>query len=412
MPILVHKYGGTSMGNIERILSNARRIAADIEKGYQVAVVVSAMAGETNRLLALADSIDPHGSGRERDMLASAGEQVSIALMAMALQKVGVKSVSYTALQAGIHTDPFHTRAKIKSIDTTRLREDLDNGIVPVIAGFQGVTDTMDITTLGRGASDTSAAALAAALKAERCDIYTDVDGVYAADPRIVRNAKKLARVSYDEMLEMAGAGSKVLQTRSVVFAMKYNVPLMVLTSFEDKPGTLISEEVKDMEDILVTGVCSDKSEARITLWGIPDQPGIAAKIFESLAAQGISVDMIIQSKGQDGLANMSYTVTKPDLGDAIKTTEAMVKELGARQMGVDEKISKVTVVGVGMKAHGGVAARMFRCLADKGINIYMISTSEIRISVVIHEDYTELAVRALAKEFDLVDEDQEVVSV
>lgn len=411
MPILVHKYGGTSMGNIERILSNAQRIAADIEKGYQVAVVVSAMAGETNRLLALADSIDPRGSGRERDMLASAGEQVSIALMAMALHKVGVQSVSYTALQAGIHTDPFHTRAKIKSIDTSRLREDLDKGIVPVVAGFQGVTESMDITTLGRGASDTSAAALAAALGAVRCDIYTDVDGVYAADPRIVRGARKLARVSYDEMLEMAGSGSKVLQTRSVVFAKKYNVPLMVLTSFEDKPGTLISEEVKDMEDVLVTGVCSDKSEARITLWGIPDQPGIAAKIFEALAAQGISVDMIIQSKGQDGLANMSYTVTKPDLGDAVKVTESVAKDLGAKQMGVDEKISKVTVVGVGMKAHGGVAARMFRCLADKGINIYMISTSEIRISVVIHEDYTELAVRALAREFDLVDEDQEVVS-
>ncbi|KXK36516.1 MAG: aspartate kinase [Candidatus Omnitrophica bacterium] len=408
MPILVHKYGGTSMGNIERILSNARRIAADIQKGYQVAVVVSAMSGETNRLLALADEIDPHSSGRERDMLASAGEQVSIALMAMALHKVGVEAVSFTALQAGIHSDPFHTRAKITSIDTSRLREVLDRGGVPVVAGFQGVTDNMEITTLGRGASDTSAAALAAALGAERCDIYTDVDGVYAADPRIVRGAKKIERISFDEMLEMAGAGSKVLQTRSVVFAKKYRVPLQVLTSFEDKPGTMISEEVKEMEDILVTGICSDKTEARITLWGIPDQPGIAAQIFEGLSNQGISVDMIIQSKGQDGLANMSFTVTKPDLSDAVRVTEKLIDTLKARQMGVDEKIAKVTIVGVGMKAHGGVAARMFRCLADKGINIYMISTSEIRISVVIDEDYTELAVRSLAKEFDLVDESVE----
>jgi aspartate kinase len=411
MPILVHKYGGTSMGNIERILSNAQRIKADLDRGYSVAVVVSAMAGETNRLLGLADAIDPKSSGRERDMLASAGEQVSIALMAMALHKVGIESQSFTASQAGIRTDPFHTRAKIKSIDTARLQEVLAKGAVPVVAGFQGVTDEMEVTTLGRGASDTSAAALAAALGAVRCDIYTDVDGVYAADPRIVRRARKLAQISFDEMLEMAGSGSKVLQTRSVVFAKKYQVPLQVLSSFEEKTGTLISEEEKFMEDILVTGVCSDKNEARITLWGIPDQPGIAAQIFEALAAQGISVDMIIQSKGQDGYANMSFTVTKPDLTDAVRMTDSVAAKLNVRQMGVDEKIAKISVVGVGMKAHGGVAARMFRCLADKGINLYMISTSEIRISVVIHEDYTELAVRTLAKEFDLVDETEGVVS-
>ncbi|MCA9448730.1 MAG: aspartate kinase, partial [Candidatus Omnitrophica bacterium] len=283
MPILVHKYGGTSMANIERILSNAHRIAKDIEKGYQVAVAVSAMSGETNRLLALADEIDPYGSGRERDMLASAGEQVSIALMAMALHKIGIGSVSFTANQAGIKTDPFHTRAKILSIDDTRLRKVLDEGKVPVIAGFQGVTEAMEVTTMGRGASDTTAAAVAAALGAERCDIYTDVDGVYAADPRIVPRAKKLDRISYDEMLEMAGAGSKVLQTRSVVFAKKYNVPLQVLTSFEDLPGTMISEEVEGMEEVLVTGVCSDKTEARLTLYGIPDHPGIAAQVFEAL---------------------------------------------------------------------------------------------------------------------------------
>jgi aspartate kinase len=411
MPVLVHKYGGTSMGNIERILSNARRVAADISKGYQVAVVVSAMAGETNRLLALADEIDKSSSGRERDVLASAGEQVSIALMAMALHKVGVGSVSFTASQAGIVTDPFHTRAKIKSIDASRLREILDQGMAPVVAGFQGVTDDMEVTTLGRGASDTTAAAIAAALNAERCDIYTDVDGVYAADPRIVRGAKKLAHISYDEMLEMAGSGSKVLQTRSVVFAKKYQVPLQVLTSFEDKPGTLISEEVSEMEDILVTGVCSDKSEARITLWGIPDQPGIAARIFETLSSEGLSVDMIVQSKGLDGLANMSFTVTKSDLGDAVKATDRIAKALGANKVGVDEKVGKVTIVGVGMKSHGGVAARMFRALADKGINIYMISTSEIRISVVIDEDYTELAVRSLAKEFDLIEEAEGIPS-
>jgi aspartate kinase len=405
MPILVHKYGGTSMGTIERILSDAGRVAADIAKGYQVAVVVSAMSGETNRLLALADEIDKNSSGRERDVLASAGEQVSIALMAMALHKVGVGATSFTALQAGIITEPFHMRAKIKSIDATRLKEVLNRGHVPVVAGFQGVTDDMEVTTLGRGASDTTAAAIAAALNAERCDIYTDVDGVYAADPRIVKGAKKLSRLSYDEMLELAGSGSKVLQTRSVVFAKRYQVPLQVLTSFENKPGTLISEEVREMEDILVTGVSSDKSEARLTLWGIPDQPGIAAQVFEALSSEGISVDMIIQSKGADGLANMSFTVTKPDLGDAVRVCEGVSRKLQARQLGVDEKIAKVSIVGVGMKSHGGVAARMFRCLADKGINIHMISTSEIRVSVVIDEDYTELAVRSLAKEFDLIEE-------
>ncbi|MCG3199568.1 MAG: aspartate kinase [Candidatus Omnitrophica bacterium] len=411
MPILVHKYGGTSMGTTERILSNAHRIAADIRRGYNVAVVVSAMAGETNRLLGLADAIDPKSSGRERDVLASAGEQVSIALMAIALHKVGIEAVSFTASQAGIVTDPFHTRAKIKSIDAGRLRSVLEKGGVPVVAGFQGVTDDMEVTTLGRGASDTSAAAIAAALGAERCDIYTDVDGVYAADPRIVRGARKLARISYDEMLEMAGSGSKVLQTRSVVFAKKYRVPLQVLTSFEDKPGTLISEEVEGMEEILVTGICSDKTEARISVYGIPDQPGIAAQVFEQLASQGLSVDMIVQGKGEDGLANMSFTVTKSDLNDAVKATEVVAKKLKARQVSVDEKIAKVSIVGVGMKSHGGVAAKMFRALADKGINIYMISTSEIRISVVIDEDYTELAVRTLAKDFDLIEEDEGVVS-
>ncbi len=405
MPIIVHKYGGTSMANIERIMNNANRIAKDIQKGYQVAVAVSAMSGETNRLLSLADEIDPFGSGRERDMLASAGEQVSIALMAMALHKIGVGSVSFTANQAGIKTDSFHTRAKILSIDDSRLRAVLDNGKVPVIAGFQGITDAMEVTTMGRGASDTTAAAVAAALDAERCDIYTDVDGVYAADPRIVPRAKKLSRISYDEMLEMAGAGSKVLQTRSVVFAKKYKVPLQVLTSFDDLPGTMISEEVEGMEEVLVTGICSDKTEARLTLFGIPDQPGIAAQVFEALNDDGISVDMIVQSVGHDAHANMSYTVNKTDLGDAIKATERVSKTLSAKETGVDEKVAKVSVVGVGMKSSGGVAARMFRTLADKGINIYMISTSEIKISVVIDEDYTELAVRTLAKEFGLEEE-------
>lgn len=406
MPILVHKYGGTSMANIERIMNNARRIARDVEKGYQVAVAVSAMSGETNRLLALADEIDPFGSGRERDMLASAGEQVSIALMAMALHKIGLGAVSFTANQAGIKTDAFHTRAKILSIDDSRMRKVLDEGKIPVIAGFQGVTEEMEVTTLGRGASDTTAAALAAALGAERCDIYTDVDGVYAADPRIVPKARKIARISYDEMLEMAGAGSKVLQTRSVVFAKKYKVPLQVLTSFDDLPGTLISEEVKSMEEILVTGVCSDKTEARLTLYGIPDQPGIAAQVFETLNEDGISVDMIVQSVGRDGQANMSYTVTKSDLGDALKASERVIRKLGAKEVSVDENVAKISIVGVGMKSSGGVAARMFRVLADKGINIFMISTSEIKISVVINEDYTELAVRTLAKEFGLEEEE------
>lgn len=406
MPILVHKYGGTSMANIERIMNNARRIARDVEKGYQVAVAVSAMSGETNRLLALADEIDPFGSGRERDMLASAGEQVSIALMAMALHKIGLGAVSFTANQAGIKTDAFHTRAKILSIDDSRMRKVLDEGKIPVIAGFQGVTEEMEVTTLGRGASDTTAAALAAALGADRCDIYTDVDGVYAADPRIVPKARKIARISYDEMLEMAGAGSKVLQTRSVVFAKKYKVPLQVLTSFDDLPGTLISEEVKSMEEILVTGVCSDKTEARLTLYGIPDQPGIAAQVFETLNEDGISVDMIVQSVGRDGQANMSYTVTKSDLGDALKASERVIRKLGAKEVSVDENVAKISIVGVGMKSSGGVAARMFRVLADKGINIFMISTSEIKISVVINEDYTELAVRTLAKEFGLEEEE------
>ena len=405
MPILVHKYGGTSMGSVERILSNARRIERDRDSNYQVAVVVSAMAGETNRLIDLADQIDPRGSARERDMLASAGEQVSIALMAMALHSIGIDAVSFTATQAGIRTDRFHQRAKILSIDSERLHDVLDSGGVPVVAGFQGITDTMEVTTLGRGASDTTAAAIAASLEAERCDIYTDVDGVYAADPRIVPGAKRLERVSYDEMLELAGAGSKVLQTRSVLFAKKYHVPLQVLSSFEDKPGTLISEEAPVMEDVVVTGIASDRSESRVTLRGIPDQPGIAADIFEALAAEGISVDMIIQSRGHDNLANISYTVGKTDLSDAVNVTEGLVKTLKAREMGVDEKIAKVSVVGVGMKSSGGVAARVFRTLADNGINIHLISTSEIRISTVIDEDHTEPAVRALAKEFDLIEE-------
>ncbi len=406
MPIIVQKYGGTSMRDVERILNNAQRVSRDIKNGYQVVVVVSAMAGETNRLLGLADEINPYGSGRERDMLASAGEQVSIALMALAVHQVGHDAISFTAPQAGIKTDPYHTRAKILEIDTARIQEVLNEGKVAVVAGFQGITEDMEVTTLGRGASDTTAAALAAALGAERCDIYTDVDGVYAADPRIVEGAKKLARISYDEMLEMAGAGSKVLQTRSVVFAKKYKVPLQVLTSFEDKPGTLISEEVDEMEKVLVTGVCSDKSEARLTLWGIPDHPGIAAQVFETVGEQGISVDMIVQSMGHDGRANMSFTVTKADLGDAIKVVEQLKKELSADQFSVDENIAKVSIVGVGMKANSGVAARMFRTLADKGINIFMISTSEIKVSVVIDQDYTELAVRSLAKEFDLVEEE------
>jgi aspartate kinase len=405
MGIIVHKYGGTSMANIERIMSNAMRIKRDIDLGHQVAVVVSAMSGETNRLLALADEIDKKSSGRERDMLASAGEQVSIALMAMALHKVGLPSVSFTATQAGIKTDPHHMRAKILSIDASRLKEVMESGGVPVVAGFQGITEEMEVTTLGRGASDTSAAAIGAALGAERVDIYTDVDGVYAADPRIVKGARKLPRISYEEMLEMAGAGSKVLQTRSVVFARKYNVPLQVLTSFEDKPGTLITEEVKEMEKILVTGICSDKSEARLTLRGIPDQPGIAALIFESLAAEGISVDLIVQSRGVEGQANMSFTVTKSDLADAERVIHKVSEKLNAQETSVDEKIAKISVVGIGMKTQGGVAARMFRCLAERSINIHMISTSEIRISVVIDEDYTELAVRSLAKEFDLIEE-------
>ncbi|MBI1389301.1 MAG: aspartate kinase [bacterium] len=405
MSIIAMKFGGTSVGSPERIINAASKAVREAERGHQVVVTVSAMSGETDRLLKLADAIDPAGSPRERDMLAVAGEQASIALMAMACEKLGRPAVSYNAAQINMRTDAAFTKAKILSIDDTKIRKAFDEGRIVVIAGFQGVTGEGEITTLGRGGSDTTAVALAAALKADRCDIYTDVDGVYAADPRIVPNAKKIPALSYEEMLEMASSGAKVLHTRSVQFAAKYNVPLQVLSSFEDKPGTMITEEVQAMEDVVVSAITHNTKEAKVTLIGTSDVPGTAAKLFSYLAEKNINVDMIVQNVGENGLADISFTVEKTDLPYIQKNEQALMSSINAKRVVYGTKIAKISAVGVGMKAHSGVASRMFNALAAKGVNILMISTSEIKISCVIHEDYTELAVRALCDEFGLASE-------
>ncbi len=401
MSLIVQKFGGTSVRDVERIRNVARRVVATKQAGHRVAVVVSAMAGETDALVRLAhDAGGDDPAPREYDALVSTGEQKTIALLAMAIHRLGHKARSFTGAQIGMRTDTAHTRARIQSIDAARILETVDHDSVAVIAGFQGVDEEGNITTLGRGGSDTSAVAVAAALDADVCEIYTDVDGVYTTDPNLVPAARKLERISFEEMLEMASLGAKVLQIRSVKFAMQYGVPLHVRSSFSEAEGTWVVREEDAMEGLVVSGVTYNRNEAKIRLRGVKDQPGIAARLFGPLGEAGIVVDMILQNVGQDGSTDMTFTVPRSDFRRALAIAEQTGKEIGAAGVTGDEGIAKVSIVGLGMKDHAGVASRMFAVLADEGINIQLISTSEIKISVLIEEKYTELAVRALHAAF------------
>ncbi len=401
--IIVQKYGGTSVGSIERIKAVAERVARTRDEGHHVVVIVSAMSGETDKLIGLAQQISFNPEGREMDLLLSSGERVSAALTAMAVSNLGFRSRSFTGRQVGIITNDAHTMAKIEKITAGEVRKALANGFVPVIAGFQGITETSEVTTLGRGGSDLTAVAIAAALKADLCEIYTDVDGVYTTDPNIVPEARKLDKISYDEMLELASLGAKVLQTRSVEFAKKYDVALVVRSSFNDNPGTLVVKEDADMENVVVSGVAYDKNQSKITVTGVPDKPGVAAKLFEAIAAANIVVDMIVQNISSDAKeTDISFTVPKSDSRKALKITEEIVSELGARDVKMRDDIAKISIVGVGMRTHSGVAAKMFGTLAQHRINIMMISTSEIKVSCIIDSKYTELAVRVLHDAFNL----------
>lgn len=404
MALIVQKYGGTSVANPERIKNVARRIAKFRAQGHQVVVVVSAMSGETNRLIALCKEVQSTPDPREMDVVISTGEQVTIGLLCMALKEQGVAAKSYTGGQVRILTDSVFTKARILSIDEENMRRDLDQGNVLVVAGFQGADENGNITTLGRGGSDTTGVALAAALKADECQIYTDVDGVYTTDPRVVAEARKLDTITFEEMLEMASLGSKVLQIRSVEFAGKYKVKLRVLSSFEEEgEGTLITvEDEKNMEQPIISGIAFNRDEAKLTLLGVPDKPGIAFQILDAISAANIDVDMIIQNIGQDGSTDFSFTVNRSDFTKAMEILDDIKVKLGARKAVGDNKICKVSAIGVGMRSHPGVASKMFKSLADEGINIMMISTSEIKISVVINEKYLELAVRVLHKAFEL----------
>ena len=404
MALIVQKYGGTSVGTVERIEAVAEKIIANKEKGNQVVVVVSAMSGETNRLIGLAEEIQgtQSPSGRELDVLVSTGEQVTIALLSMALQKRNCDAVSCTGGQLNIRTDNKFNKARIQDIDGNRLTKLLNDGNVVVVAGFQGVDSEGNITTLGRGGSDTTAVALAAAVKADECQIYTDVDGVYTTDPRVEPNARRLSRITFEEMLEMASLGSKVLQIRAVEFAGKYDVPLRVLSSFEEGPGTLITLEDDSMEDPLISGIAFNRDEAQLTIKGIPDQPGVAAHILGPISAENIEVDMIVQNVGSDDTADFTFTVHRNDFDKALKVLENTANNLGGGQVGGDPSIVKLSLVGVGMRSHAGIASRMFKALAAEKINIRMISTSEIKISVVIEEKYLELGVRTLHEAFGL----------
>ena len=396
MAFIVQKYGGTSVGTPARIKAVAQRVAATRAAGNEVIVVVSAMAGETNQLLELAGAVSAQPDPRETDVLLATGEQVSVALLAMALQDLQVPAQSFLGYQIRISTDSVFGRARIKAIDADNMREVVKDGRVAVVAGFQGVDEESNITTLGRGGSDTSAVAVAAAVKADVCEIYTDVDGVYTTDPRICPNARKLARVSFDEMLELASLGAKVLQIRSVEFAKRYNVPVHVRSSFSDEPGTWVVEEESSMEDVLVTGVAHDLNEAKITLVRVPDRPGLAAKILTPIANAHIVVDMIIQNASEEGFTDLTFTVPRTDHQKALAMVKEVAAEIGAGGVTSNTSIAKVSVVGLGMRSHAGVAARMFQVLAQEGINIQMISTSEIKVSAVIDAKYTELAVRSL----------------
>lgn len=405
MAFYVQKYGGTSVGSTERIKNVARRVARFHKQGHQIIVVVSAMSGETNRLIALAHEVQENPDPRELDVMVSTGEQVSIALLAMALKELNVKARSYTGAQIRLLTDSAFTKARILDIEADKIRADLDNGYVVIVAGFQGVDENGNITTLGRGGSDTTGVALAAALKADECQIYTDVDGIYTTDPRVVPEARRLTSITFEEMLEMASLGSKVLQIRSVEFAGKYRVKLRVLSSFEDQgEGTLITfEEDGNMEQPVISGIAFNRDEAKITVLGVPDHPGIAYQILGPVADANIDVDMIIQNVSHEDLTDFSFTVHRND----FKKTMSIIREkiqphIGARDVIGGDRIAKVSVVGVGMRSHAGIASKMFRVLAEEGINIQMIATSEIKVSVVVDEKYMELAVRVLHKAFDL----------
>jgi len=403
MALIVQKYGGTSVGSVERIEAVAERVAKHHTDGDQLIIVVSAMSGETNRLLGLARDLTSNPSPRELDVLVSTGEQVSMALLAMALHKRGIDALSLKGSQVAIRTDSFHSKARIQSIDDRRLRAELDQGRVVVVAGFQGVDENGEVTTLGRGGSDTSAVALAAAVGADECQIYTDVDGVYTTDPRIVDGAQRLESITFEEMLEMASMGSKVLQLRSVEFAGKYQVPLRVLSSFKEGPGTLIKMDEDDpMEAPTIAGIAFNRDEAKLTVIGVPDTPGIAYQILGPIGDANIEVDVILQNVGDEGKTDFTFTVSRSDLEKAEAVLESHISELGALEWRSDSRIAKVSVVGVGMRSHAGVAANMFKALADVGVNIQMISTSEIKISVIIEEKFLELAVRTLHSAFGL----------
>lgn len=410
MSLIVQKYGGTSVANLERIQAVADRVIGYIERGHRVAVVLSAMSGETNKLVALGRGAAARPSLREMDVLQATGEQVTIALLAIVLSDRGYPARSYLAHQIAIRTDSAFGKARIEGIDTARLQADLDAGVIPVVAGFQGVDTDGNVTTLGRGGSDTTGVALAAALRADECEICTDVDGVYTADPRIVPGARRLDRVTFEEMLELASLGSKVLHPRSVEFAGKYQVPLRVLSSFEEGPGTLITMETDAMEQPIVSGIAHSKDEAKITVQGVPDVPGVASRILGPVSSAAIEVDMIVQNTGADGLTDFTFTVKRDDFDRALELLRPVQSELGARELSGDKTIVKVSVVGVGMRSHAGVARRMFDALAAENINIQMISTSEIKISVVVAEKYMELAVRAIHDAFELGKADGERV--
>ena len=402
MGLVVQKFGGTSVANVEKIKNVAGKAIREKQAGHDVIVVLSAMAGETNRLIDLAHSAADNPDEREYDSLISTGEQVTISLLSIVLNDMGYRARSFLGFQIKILTDQAHQKARISMIDTETIRKELKKGAIVVVAGFQGVDEENNITTLGRGGSDTSAVALAAALKADRCDIYTDVDGVYTTDPNICAKARRLQRISYDEMLEMAMTGAKVLQPRSVEMAKKYNVPVYVKSTFSDEGGTLVTKEDKEMEREVLSGITYDRDQAKITVVHIPDRPGIAANLFLPLSERHISVDMIIQNASSQGFTDLTFTVAKKDMKTAQKIVEATAKEIGAKKVEVDDDVAKVSIIGVGMLSHSGVAAKMFKTMADEGINIMMISTSEIKISCVIQRKYTELAVMVLHDAFQL----------
>ncbi|MBJ6726316.1 aspartate kinase [Geomesophilobacter sediminis] len=402
MALVVQKYGGTSMGSIERIRNVAKRVAKTYDAGNDMVVVVSAMSGETNKLVALANEIAEFPDNREYDVLVAAGEQVSIALLAMCLKSMGYKAKSYLGFQVPVVTDSAHAKARIEEIPDTKMRADLKEGTILVVAGFQGVDAAGDLTTLGRGGSDTSAVALAAALKADVCEIFTDVDGVYTTDPNICKDAKKIERISYEEMLELASLGAKVLQIRSVEFAKKYNVDVHVRSSFNENLGTMVTKEDKDMEAVLVSGIAYAKDEVKIAVMHVPDKPGIAAQILSPLSDANISVDMIVQNVSEQGFTDFTFTVPQADFKKALAITKEAAEAISAKEVLTDENISKISIVGLGMRSHAGVATKMFQVLAKEGINIQMISTSEIKISVVVDSKYTELAVRVLHDAFGL----------